>query len=213
MYVIILIYLIAPFLSKILRYFSVTKIISFTFIIVVVLFTSTKIKSLFNNKLIDFHMPSIHYIVYFIFGYLIYKKRLFNNVKLKNLILGFCIFFLSTLFVQIYLKASGNLEPENEGATWYTSFFILILSAITFLIFKKLRDIKDIKNLLALNSKYSFGIYLFHLIPLLVSANFIYPLDINYLLKAISCIVFAYLSSFCFVATFSRLPFLNKLVI
>lgn len=211
MYVIILIYLIAPYLQKSMKRFSEQEITLSLIVIIFMLFTPTTLKAIYPNELKEVHIPPLHYIIYFIAGHLIYKKGFLNKFTTKHLALFFTSTFIITLMSQYYLKKTGHFE--FEGVTWYTSFFILVLSVNLFLMLHKLTKVRDIHNLLTLNSRYSFGIYLFHLIPMFITLHVLSYVNIAMYYKIPICIVITYLSSFCFVAALSRIRLFRMLVI
>lgn len=211
MYVIISIYLSAPFISKSISYLGDKAAIYLFLVSTVTIFIPTTIKAINSNSFGWIHIPPIHYMSYFILGYLICKKGFLKKTSLRFLIPFFAVDFFAIIAIQYYLNRSGDLN--GEGITWYTSIFIMSLAVTAFLILGMFKFETKSDSLLTMFSKYSFGIYLFHLIPLFVSLHLMSFVDINILFKIVICLFVCFSSSCIYVAYVAKVPFIKKLVI
>lgn len=211
MYVIIAIYLIAPFISKSIGYIGDKTTVYLFSVSVLFIFIPTTLRAMNPNAFGWIHIPPVHYLSYFILGYLIYKKGVLNNIGLKCLIPVFGVNFVIIIAIQYYLNKFGDLN--GEGVTWYTSIFIMALAVTAFLILGKFKFETKSNSLLTMCSKYSFGVYLFHLIPLFVSLRLMSFVDINVLFKMMICFAMCISLSYIYVAFVAKIPFLKKLVI
>ncbi|HEI9857587.1 TPA: acyltransferase family protein [Proteus mirabilis] len=159
MYSIIGIYLIAPFLSKILTN-SETKDILIFFTVCVLLNQFRLTMRYYFGSINSFDRIGIEmtgsYISYFIIGYVI-----INRIKVVKC--GYVTLFLTAIIPPVILLLTEmKTERFDWIIHWYAgSIYILISSISVFLIIKKFFHNKNIK-LLNILSKYSFGIYLIH---------------------------------------------------
>ncbi|OCG02887.1 acyltransferase [Gilliamella sp. wkB112] len=160
MYPIILLYLVTPFVSNLVRNTS-TKGIVFLILIGFLLNQGNFfIKSLFPEMFIfnlmgnDFTGP---YLSYFLFGYIAINRlnRNYGNQYLLFLLISI------TIIVEIYLdKYQNNFIEENH---WYsTSLYIAISSCLFFLFLKNISLLNKKRPFIIILSNCVFGVYLIH---------------------------------------------------
>ena len=146
------------------------------------------------------------YLGYFVLGYYLSEKK-FNSKLLNNKMLAFVflVLVLLTAYGTYYLTSTqGTL---NEEFFKYLSPNIVLLSITAFLWLKKfqIKNIRILKWMQTVN-KYSFGIYLVHIIVLRILKNlsidwtFIHPL-----------VGIPLTASICFVSSFAIIFILNKM--
>jgi surface polysaccharide O-acyltransferase-like enzyme len=203
-YMIIGLYLFFPIVSKWLINSSKNEILYFIFIWFLI--------SVFSSNLF-LKVESKLYLIYFsgYLGYPILGYFLTNNIHLKSLkpkIILICLFILSILITMIctYIE---TIKSGKFSETYYSylSPFVILSSVAIFLIFKDLSFrnkliVKSVKYI----SKYSYGIYLVHVLILIVlskvglDCNFINPIA-GIFLTTFSCLLLSMLVTF----------FLNKI--
>jgi surface polysaccharide O-acyltransferase-like enzyme len=158
-------YIIAPFLSKMLRNLSQQELGAF--VAIGVGFYSLK---LFLPHLIvidDFEIGS--YLVYFILGHYLYKYPLGRKMRLGIYATGIAAALLMT-----WLNYTTEYVHKGHQDTYYNTegFFVFALSIAIFVLFTQLAGPDDtgrgpVKRLLRFISSCSYGIYIAH--PLLIS--------------------------------------------
>jgi surface polysaccharide O-acyltransferase-like enzyme len=164
-YMIIGIYLFIPILSKWVQNASEKEILYFIFIWIFTLFIDQPIFSRFKIN-IDLTYFS-GFIGYVVLGYYLsikqftYSKRMLNLISLSLIIIGGSITIVGTYFL--------SLENNNFAGYFYnySALNVLMVSVGLFLFFKNL----EISNPIVLKtsnfiSKYSYGIYLVHVLVL-----------------------------------------------
>ncbi|WP_259565791.1 acyltransferase [Enterobacter sichuanensis] len=164
MYTIIGLYIIAPFLARMLSLCSTRLICLFVGICIVfnyIPYVFSEFFPLFDIGLLkrvgsDF---TGGYLIYMVIGYLLINRI---NIDLKSLhivIPSVLIIFVGCLFLA-YEDVSRNSILGSYH--WYSaSIFILVMSVSSMLLIKAFMD-GDCKAVVSSISKYSFGIYLIH---------------------------------------------------
>jgi len=208
MYIIIILYLLAPFMARYLeRVKTCNLIISFIIFSMTIFFPASigfwGFHSLWNQF--------IPYIPYFLFGYLIFNRGIVKKVATIYLFLSFIISYLITLFMQIYLKKNGSFH--GEGITWYTSPFILITGTTLFSLLSKLTINDRAYHFIKAVSLNSFGVYLIHLIPMFYMIKIMSNLNVSVIIKIIIIYFIVFLFSLIYTHTLSKIPFIRKLVV
>ncbi|MDF7676852.1 acyltransferase [Neisseriaceae bacterium ESL0693] len=161
MYTIIELYLIAPFLAKLLPSLSNKEIL--IFICLCIFFNQFKLTgSFFGGDWGALYKIGTDftgsYLVYFLLGYLIIHRHFLTD---KSLLLYLLMILVPTILL-VYIDYRTN--KINGDLHWYgNSLFILISSIGLLLLIKRIFDNKS-SHLLNTISKYSFGIYLCHYI-------------------------------------------------
>lgn len=176
MYSIIGIYLIAPFLSKILTNSKTKDIMLFLLVCILLNQLRLTLKYYFG-AISSFDRVGVEmtgsYLSYFIIGYLIINRM--ENVKIGYIKL-IAISIIPPLLLLLLELKKGDI---NWTMHWYSgSLYILISSVSVFMMIKKYFINKEIKPFSIL-SKYSFGIYLIHYAIIFIVLFFIRPLNLN----------------------------------
>lgn len=173
MYVIIQLYLIAPFVSKMLDKASTKSIIIFA--VICVLLNQFRLTlttfgfgwtflDMISNDFVGREFSGADftgaYLLYFLMGYLIISRGIFNQIN-KVALFSIALILLvvpSWLLINADISAGKLILPMH----WYnSSLFILLSSVGLFLLIKVIFENKRIK-LLEILSLCSFGIYLSH---------------------------------------------------
>lgn len=118
------------------------------------------------------------YIGYFVLGYYLSK-----HVSLNKYILILCFFLGVLLTILLTYKASSAIHNFDGFYYNYLTFNVILCSISIFLFIKQVKiKSESVKNVLSLISKYSFGIYLSHVLILNLlkriglSWDFIHPI-------------------------------------
>lgn len=162
MYAIIQLYLVAPFLAKMLSKASNKEIIVFVFLCVIFnQFKSTA--EFFGGDWGTLHMMGMNftgaYLLYFILGYLIIERSVFCGKTVKHVVVYVLLILIPSILLVLLDYKSGQINGELH---WYHgSLFILLSGVGLFLLFKYLFEMTNIRFLNFI-STCSFGIYLTH---------------------------------------------------
>ena len=226
LFMIVGLYMITPFLRKIIendflmKYFLILSLI-FSFIIPQFI----SVLSLFSQEAGDFLqgvINNIHFnfVVgfsgYFILGYFLNKTPIKKNSRLVIYILGI-VGFISTVLLTV-LAANYSQKPNG---IFYGNLTVNVLleSAAVFVFFKsifgnlKLND--KAKNLIVKLSKYSFGVYLVH-VMVLVALNKVFhinTLSFNPIFSVPIITVLIFIVSYIISAIINNIPILKKYVV
>ncbi|MGR7280864.1 acyltransferase [Klebsiella aerogenes] len=162
MYSITQLYLIAPFLAKMLNKSSNKEVI--IFLLVCMLFNQFKHTATFfggdwgalHRMGEDFTGP---YLIYFILGYLIIERSIWYGEKFIYLI----IYFLTTTIPVVSLVLIDYLTGKvNDGLHWYSGSLFIVLSGVGLILLVKWLFLKASNKIMSCLSVCSFGIYLTH---------------------------------------------------
>lgn len=204
MYSIIGIYLIAPFLSKLILNSKTKDVLIFISICIALNQLRLTLEYYFG-KISSFDRIGVEmtgsYLSYFIIGHLIINKMDVVKYSYKSL-----VFFATTpaallLFAEI---KSGDISWPMH---WYSgSVYILISSIAVMLIIKKYFLGKDVKFLSFL-SKYSFGIYLSHYAIIYIVVKMLNETDFEshyrLIILFLSTVIIS--SAYCFLVSKNKL--------
>jgi surface polysaccharide O-acyltransferase-like enzyme len=158
-------YIIAPFLSKMLRNLSQQELGAFVAIGVGLY----SLKLFFPHLIVidDFEIGS--YLVYFILGHYLYKYP-----PGKKMQVGIYATGIAAALVMTWLNYATEYVQKGHKDTYYNTegFFVFALSIAIFVLFRQLTSPDDtgrgpVKRLLLFISSCSYGIYIAH--PLLIS--------------------------------------------
>lgn len=162
MYSIIQLYLIAPFLAKLLNKASNKEII--VFLLVCILFNQFKHTATFfggdwgalHRMGTDFTGP---YLIYFIIGYLIIERSIWYGERFRYLI----IYSLITMIPIASLVLTDYLSGKvNDGLHWYSGSLFILVSGVGLILLIKWVFVNANNKFVSYLSLYSFGIYLTH---------------------------------------------------
>lgn len=162
LYIIIQLYLIAPFLAKLL-YNSTNKEIC-VFLCICIIFNQFKGTVTFlggdwealKRMGDDFTGP---YIIYFILGYLIVERGVWCGNSKRNLFFNVLLTVLPIIIVVRIDFLSGKI---NGILHWYSDSLFLILSSTGLFLLLRQMFMKSSSDVLSFISKCSFGIFLTH---------------------------------------------------
>lgn len=169
MYSIIQLYLVAPFLAKMLHKASNKEIV--IFLLLCVLFNQfySTVNS-FGGDWRALHRMGTDltgpYIVFFVLGYLIIERKVWCGETIKY----FMTYLLMAIIpvISLVLIDNWNYEINNE-LHWYSFSLFVVISSVGLLLLIKWLFENASGSILSLVSKYSFGIFLTHSIFIYVS--------------------------------------------
>jgi surface polysaccharide O-acyltransferase-like enzyme len=107
------------------------------------------------------------YLGYFVLGYFLGNLQI--NLTLKKIgLISLVVFLISWIvtFVGIYFSTVSNNNIYESSLFDYLSTSVILMSITAFLVFKNLLNIEIFPTLTAQLDKYSYGMYLMHLIPM-----------------------------------------------
>lgn len=190
MYAIIPIYLIAPFISKIVAKSSTKEIILLITILVFFnQFSNTLRYFKININGLYFMSDTIivPYLSYFLIGYLIVNRSSFNIYK-NNLNFLWLLMLFLPIIILIFIDMHRG-KTNGGGLHWYsTSIFILISSIGLLSKIKKSFSKQNIK-IVTIISRYSFGIYLSHFLFIYI-AQWLFREQIKTLPHSVTMIIY-----------------------
>ena len=195
MYAIIQLYLIAPFLSRLLVNLKNSEILIFLAICIIFNFLRHTMPALgadwrILGRLGDEFTGS--YISYFITGYLLMNRGCAEWRLMKSKLLNFNVFIIPVLAVVIIDFRAGKIL---DNLHWYSSsLFIYISSVGAILLIKNISDGKGNK-LISTIGLYSFGIYLVHFIFVSVAIKITKHFGMNWVWATVSLFILSMLFS------------------
>lgn len=156
-----------------------------------------------NNTHMLFYLSG--FIGYYILGYYLH-----HHVKsVKNGIFAFLIFF--PLVLAATLKLSGA-NVDFYKYLWYLSIPMAMMAAFWFLFAKKIFS-SSVPNVIAIISKYSFGIYLVHIFVMRqIVWNWDFVSQHGSVLQIIMTTILTFFISFAIVYLISYLPFSKYII-
>lgn len=165
MFAIIQLYLVAPFLAKLLHHTKTKDIIIFLALCVLLNATKLTVNNLWYHSNFWYRLGTDFtgsYITYFIFGYLVIDRfKHLPPFDLKTIIISLCALIIPSVFL-IYQDVDAN-KINNEMHWYNTSLFILISSFGLMMLLRGALWSVNCKACKTL-SLYSFGIFLVHYI-------------------------------------------------
>lgn len=220
MYAIIGIYIALPFVQNMYKNLS-TELknlflilwMGLSGLIVIIIPITRSITGLTIN--VDYPIPILnaaYYLGYFISGRIIYEKYKDKKFKKNKNILCIVIYLLSTLVTAFSTYFISKINNQvYDSMMWYRSIFIIISSFAIFILVVGNEDkIKD-KNIIKL-SKYSFGIYLIHVIFLsIIKHNFSF-INYNALIFIPLLTLVIYIVSLISSIILKKIPIVNKII-
>ena len=156
------------------------------------------------------------YGVYLVIGYCFwrYETKIADIWKRKTVIwtsvvLAILLYLLTVVF-QILMFSKGN-----EYRVWYNFFTLPLISAVIFLILKKIQTAKGLKRLIVLISNCAFGVFLVHVPLMMISVRYIntshLPLTVLLNLLIVFAVSVALVAVLCMIpGNFGRVVFLYR---
>ncbi|AFK04933.1 acyltransferase 3 [Emticicia oligotrophica DSM 17448] len=166
-YMLLGIYLFLPILSKWITQASSQEIKYFLILWVI----SCTVYPYFNRFLgikINFEIRYFSgYIGYFVLGYFLGNIQFSNAIpKIGYWALGIFVISWIITFVGIYFSTISNRSIYEANLFDYLSPSVIMMSVTAFLAFKNLFNLEFLPNLTTQIDKFSYGMYLMHLIPM-----------------------------------------------
>ena len=216
MFSIIGLYFMAPFLARMIDSLKTNEIILLATLSMSLVNLSEMYSIFFRKHLFLANIGSDFIsgnIIYFILGYLVYKRNVFAKTSKTLLLLGAVISFVLLLATQYYLKITNNFV--GEGFTWYNSLLIILISLFIFALLSKIDLQLSINSLKLLQffSKSSFCVFLFHLIPLLTISEYTKLINMNIYVQIITISLATYLLCLVYYSFMVRFKLLRKLIL
>ena len=153
------------------------------------------------------------YIGYLILGYFLYKQDRHNKIWVPLLLIVFGHFLTSALTYYFTVRDNHFVHTYYD----YLRPNVVVLSAGVFLLFKQLNKgvIQNsfARNIWHLLEKHSYGIYLCHLLVLIMLKN--YGFDNRFIHPLIGtplCTLFILILSFLLVWVINKVPFIGKYI-
>lgn len=220
LYMIIALYMITPFLRKIVENDKLVKyFLILWFVFAVVLRTVIEIFSVDLLKEILYEKMYINFVLgytgYFVLGYFLKKHEFSKKINILVYVLGIIGFLVTILGTYIssigqektYLEFYQNLTPN-----------VLAMSVAIFILCKNVFSNKELKtktiNLINKLSRYSLGIYLVHVLVISVLTKLnIDVLRFNPFIGVILISAIVFLFSYIISAVLNKIKFINKYVI
>lgn len=223
-YMIIGLYIVTPIIRVFIRAASKKEIEYFLILYILINSIIPFIDKFSNNILIDCIIKLIYkfdlnivsgYIGIYVLGYYLNKYEI--TIKYRKIIyLGGLISMIFTIVGTKYISILTN----KANIVLYNNFYlnITIMAVSIFLIFKyEIRDIIDkysIINKVSRISKYVFGIYLIHFLPLNIIKNLgITSISFNTLISIPLISIFIFITSLIITYLISKIPIVNKYII
>ncbi len=207
----------AKFLNELLK----KSIKSYCFILIILLITSLSI-DLYNHfsaqapiqKDIILTFRLWTWLFYYMSGGLLgflYRNSIQFKIILcqKKRLISLSLVTLSILFI-IYAVLDSKLINSVFADYNYDNLLFIVWSIILFIFFLGVKKLSDYSSrMIESISKYSFGIYIVHVLFIKIFRHFIV---INSITKNILAIIFVFVGSYILVATLSKIPIIRKLV-
>ncbi len=182
-------YLVIPFLRKItenrklLRYAVLLIIICYTLTTIgqtmdlfVTLRGSTGVLktalNVYNSSFIAVQSYLINLFGFLIMGYYLATEKFTRRAKNTIYILGVVGFIYNVVFSIIYSNAKGDFFSIRDGA-WYDITMLVFIAAVFLAVREFFAKQKSIGKIAAFMAKRSWGIYVFHMIPIMIGSSLI----------------------------------------
>ncbi|MDR7345504.1 surface polysaccharide O-acyltransferase-like enzyme [Pantoea alhagi] len=195
MYAIIQLYLIAPFLSRLLVSLKTGEIFIFLAVCILFNFFRHTIPALGSDWRIlgrlgnEFTGP---YIAYFITGYLLMNRGCAEWHLMKNKLLNFIIFTFPVMAVVAVDFRAGKVI---DNLHWYSSSLFIYISSIgAILLIKNFADGK-VNKFISTVGLYSFGVYLVHFVFISMSKKITNYFEMNWVWTTILLFILSMLLS------------------
>lgn len=168
-----------------------------------------------TNADISYPIPiinSAYYLGYFISGHILYERFKEKKASKNQNIYLFCSYILSTLITILptyFISISQN--KVFEPMMWYRSIFNIIATSSIFILV--ITNENKIKNPIILQlSKYSFGIYLIHIIYLKLIKNYINIISVNPIFSIPIITIVIYILSLLSCIIIKKIPLIKKMM-
>lgn len=205
MYLILALYFVLPIFSDLGTKFSKTQIQFFLLVWFLILLLAQVFPA---NAILHYTQLLIGYFGYFILGYYLNEFRI--QPKTQGIIsFMYMVLGLFATFLPVYYHAIKNTEVQYSWF-YYLNTNVILLSIGVFMFFQNLNFRS---NVLEFISKYSFGVYLIHLIFIMMlnklwSYSYFYSVSISVLLFTIVC----FLMSLGSIYLLKKIPVLKNYV-
>lgn len=204
-------YVLIPFAANALRSFRIQTLYfpyiffsAYVFILPTINIVLTALNWKIFSKQLYLSFSGNYYGLYLVMGYII-KKDTFKNIKSTLLkMIGF-ISFCAAVFLQWFSYSKGITYN-----VWYDCAFLLICSGCLFELFSRLNHDPGYSLIRSL-SKYSFAIYLMHILIRKMVLPHITPLNTLRPVKVVFLWWFITLTSWAIALLINRIPKMGKL--
>ncbi|TKI05533.1 acyltransferase [Martelella alba] len=217
MFSIIGLYLIAPFMSRMVKQLKDKELIILISLSLMLVNMPNLFYVLFGKNIFlsnigwDFIGGDI---TYFLLGYLVYARGFLQSTSKAMLILFASSFFFSLLLIQYYLKVTGKMQ--GEGFTWYNSILIIMISFFIFTLLRQVKSPSDtslMRKSMEYCSRSSFSVFLFHLIPMTLLFKVFDKINLEEHLKVLLISTMTYLLSLAYYRIISNSKVLKKILL
>lgn len=163
MYTMIQLYIIAPFLAKILNNSSNKDVIAFLFVCVIFNQFKYTVSFLLGGDWGTLYRMGDDltgsYLIFFVLGYLIIERSVWYGKTIRYFTAYALIAFIPVILLVLTDRWSGKFNDEMH---WYGGSLFIVISSIGLLLLLKLLFEDTSSRILSFISKCSFGIYLSH---------------------------------------------------
>lgn len=215
LYTLLGIYLVVPFLRKMIKNFTEKEYKIFSIIILIIpgiisffnVFISINISSFFTDALFHYSLG------YFVVGYWLGNKTINKKQFNISLIVFIISIVLTIILLQINYLNSGNNTLILDNIGYITT---IIPSICAFLIIKHIFENKVPKSKILLKtSECTFGVYLFHMIILHKVSTFGFIIkahELNPFLGVFTIVTFIFIFLVIVTMLLKRLPIIKKIL-
>lgn len=202
LYVILMLYIFTPFISKLVLASSKQEIFIFLLIVKSLIIISTVL----NVHPKYFFIEFILYLGYFLIGYVIVNYNPEGNYIGKNVC--FIIFLLSLLGIFI-LSLQGI---ESKLLVGRLGVFTILMSSSIYSLFNQYQE-KFFKNTLIDNlDKFGLGIYTSHILFIIICFKLLNISKVNNIFELITILILTYLFTVLFCLIMSRIKYIKHIV-
>ena len=219
--IIIGIYIVLPFLSKIIKQVSLKLLIIPLIISCIANFIIPTINifgQVFNFEMISFILDVFFlgscYGFYIIIGYYL-NNGILKNIKTRYIIIIMLVTFLFTVWIQYY-----SINTNFIYNVWYNFFPLLICSICLYELIRRIFDNnksilynkKIIRNRITMLSKISLGIFFFHEAFLIIYVKYLH-FGVNNPCIVVLMFLLSLLSSILIIKILSKINFIKRYVL
>lgn len=207
-------YIAIPFISKVLKDFSI-KTLKIPMIMVMILCfvlpTLNNILKMFKIKtytsILDISFLGGGYGLYMLIGYFI-RKGFFKNIKSSLLGVVSIVSFALACIMQIVMYEKGIAYN-----IWYNSIFLLMTTVPLFELFTRIKiNSHNIKSIFTYISKISFGIFFMHEISLNLFSKYIKLISVIKPLKVLILSIAVFVTSVIIIMILSKIKVIKNKV-
>ncbi|EOY5420698.1 acyltransferase [Cronobacter dublinensis] len=211
MYSIMQLYLIAPFVSRLVVTLKTQQIILFLGLCIAFAFVNRSISAMgvewrFLSRLGGDFTGA--YLAYFLTGYLIIDRDVLSNKIMKSKILSAFAILLPMVVVFFIDKYNGKIV---DGLHWYSSSLFIYISSVGAIALVKVTCEQKQCAFITMVGSYSFGVYLIHYVFILIFSLLLRQYDTNWIVSTVLTFLMAFFLSLCYTHVMFKTKFTKYL--